>query len=186
MTTTRPIYQKTIVRLWMNPKYGQGTGPKKINTIVFNGAIEFPDLRQKFFADLAQMDEFKKVVRPEDAALAAELIHSLFEKFGWSKSSAADIYVSQLFAIQPKSFIEGFIFFNWANGDCIVLTFDDSLNLHVHAKLSVCACIGDKKGNKSPDFFGANFELEPRTPQAVSRAETVLARFEEIRRAQNG
>ncbi len=38
MTITKNIYQKTIVRLWMNPKFGQGTGPKKINTVVFNGA----------------------------------------------------------------------------------------------------------------------------------------------------
>lgn len=167
MSDTKSIYQKTILRLWVNSHFGKGQGEKRINVALFTGSLELPDLGKKMFIDMAQLDNYRKVVQPENFEFAAGLIDAVFTQLNWNREHLPDIYLGQLFFIKPRTFVEGMVIFNDRTGDTMVMAGDRTANIDIGEKFITSVCVGDKNGKKSPDYFGANFDVEGRSVEPM-------------------
>lgn len=165
MSDNKPIYQRTIVRLYHNPNYGKAIGEKRRNQFVFNGSVEFLDLRDKLFLDLTNIDHAKAACQPSLYADYMDVVHHM------AKTNKADIYeqdrffFSQFKYVRPvREFINGFILFDAIAMQGTVCLFDGDGAASVLEEFSIIACFGEKKG-KSPDYFGCNFDLETDVPK---------------------
>lgn len=179
---SKTIYHETVVRLWHNPKYGKGIGPKQINRFVFNGSVQFPSDNLRLHVDLAALEHFPIVIDPKNSELFERLIVELCDQLGWGQAHIPNIVFGQMFELvsRQKQFVDGALFFNTQTNHCVVLMFDNERNIHLREEFPLNHCLKDKQGKKSPDYFGSNFELEP-APAPVAQSvdvNEVLARLD--------
>lgn len=53
------IYTKITTRLWFNPQFGKGIGPRRKNNIIYNGSVSFEEHGIKGWVDLAGLDHMQ-------------------------------------------------------------------------------------------------------------------------------
>ncbi|MGJ8617349.1 MAG: hypothetical protein ACSHWS_10940 [Sulfitobacter sp.] len=177
---TITIYHKTVLRLWHNPRFGQGIGPKQINRFVFNGSITFPSDDLRLHADMAALEHFPVVIDPKNSGLFEQLIVELCDQLGWTQAHIPNVVMGQLFELvdRQKHFVDGAVFFNTQTNQCVVLMFDDERGMHLREQFPLNHCFKDKQGKKSPDYFGSNFELEPAPVAQKANVTGVLSRLD--------
>lgn len=176
------IYHKIILRLWFNPRYGNKMGPNRTNPYVFNGSVEFPDLRSRFHVDLVDVQNYQLATSPKSMNLMGELIVGLCTQMGWDVSETEDLYIGQVFEVVSKKkwFVNGAVLYSAQDQAAVVVFFDEELDITCREELTVSTCLGDKQGRKSPDLFGANFNLDEFEPSEKPEVEDALAKIKAI------
>lgn len=177
MSDNKTIYQKTIVRLYHNPSYGKAIGEKRRNQFLFNGSVEFPDLGEKLFVDLANLDHMQTAFSLTHYASYKDLIFGMISDQKYDPFEQDRFFAAQLKYVRPtRQYINGFLLYDAVRGQSYVIQFDEEHDsLIVREKIPITACFGEKKG-KSPDYFGTNYDMElgvPKTSNSVSTADKI-------------
>lgn len=172
-------YQKTVVRLWQNPRFGKGMGPKQINRFLFNGSVQFPNTNLRLHVDLAQLEHYPVAINAKDAGLFEQLIVGVCDRLGWDQSHVPNIAMGQMFELidRQKQFLESAVFFHMQTNQCVVLVFDEQRGLQVKEEFPLSHCMKAKEGKKSPDYFGSNYEVEPKPAATNVDVHAVLNRL---------
>jgi hypothetical protein len=180
MSDNKSIYQKTIIRLYHNPNFGKAIGAKRKNQFIFNGSVEFPNQGEKLFVDLTDIDHMKDACIPQKYNYFLDIICEI------SKSAKADIFQSdrfffgQLKIVHPeRKFVDGFVLYDAQRADGTVCIFKDDGDIQVFEQLTITACFGEKKG-RSPDYFGCNFDLEPKSSNANNNSPVIAKSLKDL------
>lgn len=177
MSDNKTIYQKTIIRLYHNPSYGKAIGEKRRNQFLFNGSVEFLDMGEKLFVDLANLDHMQTAFSLTNYASYRDLIFGIISDLKLDPFEQDRFFAAQLKYVRPaKRFINGFILYDAVRGQGYVFQFDEEHDgVIVNEKMPITACFGKKKG-KSPDYFGTNYDMDlgvPKTGNSVSTANKI-------------
>ena len=179
MSQSKSIYQKTIVRLYHNSNYGKSIGVKRKNQFIFNGSVEFPDLGEKLFVDLTDINHAKDSCAPSHYDAYMDLIHTIARKNKLDMHDQDRFFFGQLKHVRPvREYIEGFLLYDAISAEgtvCYALDDDNT----IFEKFPILPCFGQKNG-RSPDYFGSNFDLEPKSTnsnQPSSKTKNILEKL---------
>lgn len=161
----KTIYTKITTRLWFNPQFGKGIGPKRKNNVIYNGSVSFEKHGIKSWVDLAGLDHIRDSFHHLGYTSFADSVYDFAGDIGYTKDRHDDFVAGQLIsATKPKQFADGFVIADMQRLQMIVY-LDRDPDPHFALLPIICACGRRSQTTKSPDFLATNFDLEPqKTP----------------------
>lgn len=161
MSDNKLIYRKMIARLYHNPNYGKAIGVKRKNQFVFNRSIELPDSAEKLFVDLANIDHAKVACQPSIYNDYIDVARQIAKSKNVDAYEMDRLFLGQLKIIHPvREFINGLLVYDAISTVGTISIFDEDGKPFLIDEFPILPCFGEKKG-RSPDYFGANFDLTP-------------------------
>jgi hypothetical protein len=150
---------RAAIRLYNNPRFGKGLGPKRINHFVFNGTVEFPDKRSKFCVDLADLDHLQDGTDPRNFEDTKVAVMAMADQLGYAPGEASEFLAGQLKTIKPYTYQSTILVIDMRRWRSIILGYDD-MQVTVYENIVISPCSNRREGVRAPDYFGSNYQLE--------------------------
>lgn len=172
MSDTNTIYSKNpntkiIARNYLNPRFGKGIGNKRINRFIFNGSLVFPDIGLKLWVDLPEIEYSKTSCFITDHARLDRLARKYIQTQWKADPRDAERFLfGQLFTLQPKTFVDGFLLHDLDTANALVAVWDEeSTTIEDMRYASILETfpitpVHKHCEGKARDYFGTNFDMQ--------------------------
>lgn len=157
---------KIAVRLYENPKYGTTYGKGLRHHAMFNGTIDLQEPRIKYLIDLLPFEHWQHTANADIEMEAIDIV------VGYYTSSKIDLSIlrnrSNILCSWIKRFdsnmckpkVEGFVTLDLSTSEMVITINDELSDIGFGERLNMRQCKDPSRGQRSPNFFASNYEME--------------------------
>jgi hypothetical protein len=164
---------KIAVRLYTNPKWGKTYGKGLRHNAMFNGTIDMPTKHLKYLIDLVTFEHWQHTAVTEADMDTLAIVIDHYVSKGIDIESSAHCsnilcsWVKRFDSNMMKPKVGGFVAIDLRTSEIVIAVDDASNAVGFGKQLSMRRCKDPSYGQRSPNFFASNYEVEGSMPIAA-------------------
>jgi hypothetical protein len=149
---------KIAVRLYENKKFGRTYGPAKYYDALFNATADILMPPVKYLLDFVPYNQWTKSRSLQSCQDISEYLNDTIQTQSINPENLLVSWIKRYNSNRQKIFIDGFTYYNLANGEILMLIIDKDYGIENVWILNAHICRSSGIKN-SPQLLAVNYEL---------------------------